>query len=153
MMEGGVREFPPGCPCVQGGRCGPLRLDGVSLVVLAMGDEGVGSRELIHFGGLGEVAGDGHLGGVNFASGGVGADVVGRPLVVWGVFCRVQFEWRLERLWRRGFVLGFHVGRYFCLNQVLSAPGFRGPNLGGCSCRGLEEGGGVSGQGGGVGCG
>ena len=39
MMEGGVWEVPPCCPRVQGGRGGPLRLYGVSLVVSAMGDE------------------------------------------------------------------------------------------------------------------
>ena len=40
MVEGGVPEVPPCCPCVQGGRGGPFRLYGVSLVLLATGDEG-----------------------------------------------------------------------------------------------------------------
>ena len=82
-------EVPSCCPRVQGGRGGPLRLYGVSLVVLAMGDEDVGGRELIHLCGAGEVADDGDLGGVIFAVDGVGDDVVGRPFVVGGVFRRV----------------------------------------------------------------
>ena len=86
VIEGGVWEVPPCCPCVQGGRGGPLRLYGVSLVVSAMGDEDVGGRQLIHLRGVGEVAGDGDLGGAVFAVGGVGDDVVGRPFVVGGVF-------------------------------------------------------------------
>ena len=92
-MEGGVWELPPCCPCVQGGLCGPLSLDCVPLVVSAMGDEDVGGRDLIHLGGVGEVAGDGDLGGIIFAGVDVRDDVVGHPFVVWGVFCRVQFEW------------------------------------------------------------
>ena len=41
MVEGGVWEVPPFCPCVQGGRGGPLRLYDVSLVVSVTGDEDV----------------------------------------------------------------------------------------------------------------
>ena len=41
VLEGGMWEVPPCCPCVQGGRGGPFRLYGVSLVVLATGDEDV----------------------------------------------------------------------------------------------------------------
>ena len=89
MMEGGVWEVPPCCPCVQGGRRGPLCLYGVSLVVSAMGDEHVGGRQLIHLCGVGEVAGDGGLRGVVPADGGVGDDVVGRPFIVGDVFRRV----------------------------------------------------------------
>ena len=43
MVEGGVWEVPPCCPCVQGCRGGPFRLYGVSLVVLATGDEDIGA--------------------------------------------------------------------------------------------------------------
>ena len=86
VVEGRVWEVPPCCPCVQGGRGGPLCLYGVSLVVSAMGDEDVGGRQLIHLFGVGEVAGDGDLGGVVLADGGVGDDVVGRPFLVWGSF-------------------------------------------------------------------
>ena len=89
VVEGGVWEVPPCCPCVQGGRGGPFRLYGVSLVVSATGDEDVGGRQLIHLCGVGEVAGDGDLGGVVFAGGGVGDDVVGRPFILGGVFRRV----------------------------------------------------------------
>ena len=89
MVEGGVWEDPPYFPCVQGGRGGPFRLYGVSLVVSATGDEGFGGRQLIHLCGVGEVAGDGDLGGVVLAGGGVGDDVVGRPFVLGGVFRRV----------------------------------------------------------------
>ena len=98
MVEGGVWEVPPRCPCVQGGCGGPLRLYGVSLVVSATGDENVGSRQLIHLCGVGEVAGDGDLGGVVFAGGGVGDDVVGCPFVVEGLLLCVQLEWGLEWL-------------------------------------------------------
>ena len=86
VVEGGVWEVPPCCPCVQGGRGGPFRLYGVSLVVSATGDEDVGGRQLIHLCGVGEVAGDGDLGGVVLAGGGVGDDVVGRPFILGGVF-------------------------------------------------------------------
>ena len=48
VVEGGVWEVPPCCPCVQGGRGGPFRLHGVSLVVSATEDEDVGGRQLIH---------------------------------------------------------------------------------------------------------
>ena len=89
MMEGGVWEVPPCCPRVQGGCGSPLRLYGVLLVVSAMGDEDVGGRRLIHLCGVGEVAGDGDLGGVVFPVGGVGDDVVGRQIVMGGVFRRV----------------------------------------------------------------
>ena len=108
-MEGGVWEVPPCCPHVQGGRGGPLRLYGVWLVVSAMGDEDVGGRQLIHLCGVEEVAGDGDLGGVVFAVRGVGHDVVGRPFVVGGVFCRVRFEWGMERFRRWGSFFGFRV--------------------------------------------
>ena len=37
VVEDGVWEVPPCCPCVQGGRAGPFRLYGVSLVVSATG--------------------------------------------------------------------------------------------------------------------
>ena len=39
VVEGGVWEVAPCCPCVQGGCGGPFRLYGVSHVVLATGDE------------------------------------------------------------------------------------------------------------------
>ena len=42
------------------------------LVASAMGDEDVGGRQLIHLCGVGEGAGDGDLGGVVLAGGGVG---------------------------------------------------------------------------------
>ena len=143
MMEGGVWEFPPCCPHVQGGRGVPLCLYGVSLLVSAMGDEDVGACQLIHLCGVGEVAGDGDLGGVVLAGGGVGDDVVGRPFVVGGVLYRVHLQWGVEWLRRWGLFLGFGVGRHFGFDQVLRAPSFRGPYLGGrCHC-GLEECGGV----------
>ena len=85
----GCGRSPLCCPCVQGGRGGPFRLYGVSLVVSATGDEDVGGRQLIHLCGVGEVAGDGDLGRVVLAGGGVGDDVVGRPFVLGGVFRRV----------------------------------------------------------------
>ena len=50
-----------------------------------------GGCQLIHLCGVGEVAGDSDLGGVSFAGGAVGDDVVGRPFVVGGVFRHVQF--------------------------------------------------------------
>ena len=68
---------------------GAFHLYGVSLVVSATGDEVVGGRQLIQLCGVGEVAGDGDLGGVVLAGGGLGDDVVGRPLVLGGVFRRV----------------------------------------------------------------
>ena len=89
MVEGGVWEVPPCCPCVQGGRGGPFRLYGVSLVMSATVDEDFGGRQLIHLCGVGEVAGDGDLGGVVLAGGGVGDDVVGRPFLLGGLFRRV----------------------------------------------------------------
>ena len=141
MVEGGVWEVPPCCPCVQGGRGGPFRLYGISLVVSATGDEDIGGRQLIHLCGVKEVAGDGDLGGVVLAGGGVGDDVVGRPFVLGAVFRRVQLEWGVERLRCWGLFLGLCVGRHFGFDQVLWAPGFRGPYLCGCRCCGLEEGG------------
>ena len=96
MMEGWVWEVPPCCPRVQGGRGCPLRLYGVSHVLSAMGDEDVRGRQLIHLCGVEEVAGDGDLGGVVLAGGGVGDDVVGRPFVVGGVLLRVQLQWGVE---------------------------------------------------------
>ena len=137
----GLWEVPPWCPCAQGGRGGPFCLYGVSLVVSATGDEDVGCRQLIHLCGVGEVAGDSDLGGVVLAGGGVGDDVVGRPFVLGGVFRRVQLEWGVERLWCWGLFLGLRVGRHFGFDQVLWAPGFRGPYLCGCRCCSLEEGG------------
>ena len=89
VVEGGVWEVPRCCPCVQGGRGGPFRLYGVSLVVSATGDEEVGGRQLIHLCGVGEVAGDGDLSGVVLAGRGVGDDVVGRPFLLGGVFRQV----------------------------------------------------------------
>ena len=132
VMEGGVWEVPPCCPRVQGRRGGLLCLYGVSLVVSAMGDEGVWGRQLIHLCGVGEVAGDGDLRGV-----------VGRPFVVGGVLHRVQLEWGVEWLRRWGLFLRFRVGSQFVFDQVLRARSFRGPYLGCCRCCGLEEGGGV----------
>ena len=123
-VEGGVWEVPPCCPCVQGGRGGPFRLYGVSLVVSATGDEDVGGRQLIHLCGVGEVAGDPDLGGVVPASGGAGDDVVGRPFVLGSVFRRVQLDWGVERLPCWGLFLGLRVGRHFGFDQVLWAPGF-----------------------------
>ena len=140
MMEVGRWEDSPWCPRVQDGRGGPLHLYGVSLVVSAMGDENVGGHQLIHLCGVGEVAGDGDLGGVALAGGEVGDDVVGRPFVVGDVLHRVQLEWGVEWFWRWGLFFGFRVGRHFCFNQVLRAPGFRGPYLGGWRCCSLEEG-------------
>ena len=100
-----------------------------------------GGRQLIHLCGVGEVAGDGDLGGVVLAGGCVGNDVVGHPFVLEGVFRRVQLEWGVERLRCWGLFLGLRVGRLFGFNQVLWAPGFRGPYMCGCRCCGLEEGG------------
>ena len=45
----------------------------------------------------------------------------------------------MERFRRWGSFLGLRVRCHFGLNQVLWAPGFRGPYLGGCRCRSLEE--------------
>ena len=107
----------------------------------ATGDEDVGGRQFIHLCGVGEVAGDGDLGRVVLAGGGVGDDVVVRPFVLGCVFCRVQLEWGVERLRCLGLFLGLRVGRHFGFHQVLWAPGFRGPYLCGCCCCRLEEGG------------
>ena len=79
----------------------------------------------------------------------MGDDVVGRPFVVGGFFCCVHFEWRVEWFWRWGLFLGFFVRRYLGFDQVFRAPGLRGPHVGGCRYRGLEEGGGVGVEGGG----
>ena len=146
----GCGRSPRCSPCVQAGRGGSRHLYGVSLVLWAMGDEDVGGRQLIHLCGVRGLAGDGDLCGVAFAVGGVGDDVVGRPFFVGGVFRLVQFEWGVERFRRRDLFLGFRVRRYFGLDQLLWAPGFRRPHLGGCRCRGLEEGGGVGVYGGGL---
>ena len=108
-MEGGLWEVPPCSPCVQGGCGGLLRLYGVPLVVSAMDDEDFGGRQLIHLGGLGVMAGDVELGVLVFAGLGVRDDVVGRPFVVGGNFCRVQFEWGISRavlLWSRPGIVG-----------------------------------------------
>ena len=141
VVEDGVWEVPPCCPCVQGGRCGPFRLYGVWLLVSATGDEDVGDHQLIHPCGVGEVAGDSDLGCVVLAVGGVGDDVVGRPFDLGGVFSRVQLEWGVERLRCWGLFLGLRVGLHFGFDQVLWAPGFRGPYLCGCRWSDLEEGG------------
>ena len=157
VMEGRVWEVPPCCPCVQGGGGGSLRLYGLSLIVSAMGDDDVGGRQLIHLCGVGQVAGDGDLSGVIFAGGGVVDDAVGRRFVVGSVFRRFQFEWGMDRSRRWGLFLGFRVQRYFGLDQVLWAPGFRCPYLGAlplprpgggrwCWCLG-EEGGWLGGKG------
>ena len=143
VSEGGVWEVPPCCPRVQGGRGGPLRLYGVSLVVSAIGDEDVGGCQLIHLCGVGEVAGDGDLCSVVLAGGCVRDDVVRGQFIVGGVLHCVQLEWGVEWLRRWGPFLGFRVGRHCGFDKVLRAPGFRGPYLGGCRCCGLEEGGGV----------
>ena len=121
VVEGQVWEVPPCCPRVQGGCGGPLRLYGVSLVVSATRDEDVGGRQLIHLCGGGEVAGDGDLGGVVLAGGGVGDDVVGCRFVVEGVPLHVQLEWGVEWLRRWGLFLGLRVGRHFGFDQVLRA--------------------------------
>ena len=115
----------------------------------AVDDEDVWGRQFVHLGGVGEVTGDGDLGGVVLAGGGVRDDVVGRPFIVGGFFCRVQFESGVERFWGRGFFLGFYVRRYFGFDHVVCALGLQGPNLGGCRCGCLEEGGDVRVQGGG----
>ena len=148
-MEGGVWEVPPCCPRVQGGRGGPLRLYGVSLVVSVIGDEDVGGRQLIHLCGVGEVAGDGALAGVVLAAGGVGDDVVGCPFVVGCVFHRVQLECGLEWFRRWGFSWAFAWGPNFVSTRYCGLQVFRGPYLGPCRCCGLEEGGGVGVWGGG----
>ena len=140
-MEGGVWEFRPCCPRVQGCCGGPLRLYGVSLVVSAMGDEDVGGHQLIHLCGLGEVVGDGDLGGVV-----LGVVVWGMmPWVAhssWGVcLIPVQLEWGVEWSRRWGLFFCFRVGGGFGFDRVLRPPGFRGPYLGGCRCCGVEEGG------------
>ena len=140
-MEGGVQEVSPCCQCVQGGRGCALCRYGVPLVVWAVGDENVGGRQFVHFGGVGEVPGDVDLSGVVLARGGVWDDVVGRRRVVGGFSCCIQFERGVERFWRQGFSLGFRVRRHFGFDQVLWAPGLRGPDLGGCRCGASEEGG------------
>ena len=106
----------------------------------ATNDEDVRGCQLIHLCGVGEVAGDSDLGGVVLAGGGVGDDVVDGPFIMGGVLHRVQLEWRVKWLRRWGLLLGFRVGHHFGLEQVLRAPGFQGPDLGGCRCCGLEEG-------------
>ena len=150
VMEDGVREVSPCCPCVQGGCAVPFRLYGVPLVLLAVGDEEVGGCQFVHLGGVGEVAGYCDLGGVVLTGSGVWDDVVGCPVFVGGFPCRVQFEWGVEWFWCRGFVLGFPVRRYFHFDQVSWAPGLRGGHLGGSRCHGLEECGGVGVPGGGL---
>ena len=127
VMEGGVWEAPSRCPRVQGGRGSPLRLYGVSLVMSSFSHEDVGGRQLIHLRGVGEVAGDGDLGGVVLAGGGVGNDLVSRPFVVGGVLHCVHLEWGVEWLRRWGLFLGFRVGCHFGFDQVLRARGFGAP--------------------------
>ena len=127
VVEGGVWEVLPCCPCVQGCRGGPFRLYGVSLITSATGDEDVGGCQLIHLCGVGDVAGDSDLGGVVLAGGGVGDDVVGRPFVVGGVLLCVQREWGVVWLRQWGLFLGLCVGRHFGFDQILRASWFPGP--------------------------
>ena len=151
MMEGGVQEISPCCPCVQNGGGGPCRLYGVPLIVPAVVDVGVDGRQFVHPGGVGEVAGVRDLGGVVLAGGGVWDDVLGSPFVAGGFPLRVQFEWGVEWFWRWGFLLTFCLWRDVALHKVTWAPGLQGPHLGGCGCCGLEEGGAVGVQLGGSG--
>ena len=123
VMKGGVREVSPCCPCVQAGRGDPFRLYSVPLIVLAVGDEDIGGCQFVRFGGVGEVAGDGDLGGVVLADGGMRDDLVGSPLVLGGCCCLVQFEWGVEWFWHLRFFLGFRVRRYFGFDQASRAPG------------------------------
>ena len=127
VMEGGVWEVPLCCPRVQGGRGGPLRLYGVSLVVSAMGDEDVGGRQLIHLCGVGEVAGDGDLGGVVLAGGGVGDDVVGCPFIVGGLLHVSSLSGGWSGFGDGGFACAFAwgatlVSTRYCGLQVSGAP-------------------------------
>ena len=64
MMESGVWQVSPCCPCVEGGCRGPLRLYGVPLVVSPVGNHDAGGRHFVHLSGVGEVAGVGDLGSV-----------------------------------------------------------------------------------------
>ena len=76
-----------------------------------------------------------------FPGGGVEDDLVGCPFVLGGVFCRVQLEPGVEQLRCPGLSYGIRVGLHFSFDQVVWAPGFRGPYLCGCRCCSLEEGG------------
>ena len=127
VMEGGVWEVRPCCPRVQGGRGGPVCLYGVSLVMSAMGDEDVGGRQLVQLCGVEEVAGDGDLGDVVLAGGGVGDDGVGRPFVPGGVLHRVQLEAGGGVVWAMGASSAFAwgatlVSTRYCGLQVSGAP-------------------------------
>ena len=83
----------------------------------------LGTVGFIHVGGVGDVVGDGDLGGVVFAGGGVGNDVAGRPFVVLGVFCRVQFEWGSDGGQSWHFVCGATLVSTRCFGlQASGAP-------------------------------
>ena len=62
------------------------------LVVPAVADEDVAGCQFVHLVVVAEVTGDGDLGGVVLAGGGVWHDVVGCRLVVGGFPFRVQLE-------------------------------------------------------------
>ena len=55
VMEGGLREVSLCCRCVQCRCAVPLRLYGVPLVVLTVGDEEVGDCQLVHLDGVGRL--------------------------------------------------------------------------------------------------
>ena len=112
-----------------------------------MGDEDVRGCQFVHTGGVKEVVGDGNLGGVLLAGGGLCNNVVGCPFLVGGFpFC-VQFVWGVEWFWRRGLLLAFGVWRHFAFDGSSRGPGLRGRHLGCCRCRGWKEGDGVVVQG------
>ena len=71
-----MRAVTPSCSCVQGGRGGPFPLYGVPLVFWAVSDEDVLGCQFLHFGGVGEMAGDGDRGGVILAGSGELGSVV-----------------------------------------------------------------------------
>ena len=76
---------------------------------------------------VGETAGDGDLGGFVLAGGSVWDDVVGRPLVVNGFSCRVEFGWGLELFGAGRFSWAFACGAplistRYCGLQVSGAP-------------------------------
>ena len=109
-MEDGLGEISLCCPGAQGGcGCG-FSLDGVPLVVPAVGDEDVGSRQFVQLGGVGEVAGHDDLGGGVLAGGGMWDHVVGCPLVVGGFSLRIQYEWGKSGLGAAGFFWSFACG-------------------------------------------
>ena len=117
--------------------------------MLAVGNEDVGGSQCVNLGAEGKVEGDGDLGGIVLADRCVWDDAVVCPFVLGRLSCPIKFKWGLEWFWRRGFVLGFCVRRYFGFDQVSWAASLWGPNLDGCRCCGLEENGGVGVQGGG----